>query len=89
MIAIGEARLMVTSTELRVEVYRVPRADPFLVTIHRFPVQNVLWLLAPPDLNNGQVFILAIQRLTYAEARAVAIRLGLVKGGGNESHGQD
>jgi hypothetical protein len=67
-----------TSTDLRVEVYRVPRADPFLVTIHRFPVQGVLWLLAPPGLNNGQVFILAIQRLTYAEARAVAIRLGLI-----------
>ncbi len=74
---------MITETGLRVEIYRVPKPDPFDVSIFRFPVQGVLWLLAPPDLNNGQIFILAVQRLTYAEARAVAIRLGLIDEEGN------
>ena len=69
---------MMTETDLRVAVYRVPRADPFLVTIHRFPVQRVLWLLAPPGLNSGQIFVLALGRLTFTEARAVAINLGLI-----------
>jgi hypothetical protein len=66
---------------LRVEVYRVPRPDPFDVSVHRFPVQNVLWLLAPPGLNNGQIFVLVLDRLTFTEARAVAIRLGLLAEG--------
>jgi len=70
-----------TGTEPRVEIYRVPKLDPFDVSVHRFVVNNTLWLLAPPGLNHGQIFVLVLDRLTFTEARAVAIRLGLLAEG--------
>lgn len=74
---------LIESETLRVEVYRIPGNDPYKVQIFRFPIQGILWLLAPPELNPGQIFILTIQRLTYTEARAVALQLGLIDREGN------
>jgi hypothetical protein len=68
---------MITHTDqLRVEVYRVHSHGPYDVSVHRFPVQQVLWILAPPGLNNGQIFVIVVQRLRFHEARAVAMKLG-------------